>query len=403
MGGPVHDKKTSIQFREYMTIPVDGTQIALEWECPVPTTPTEASTTADTTTTEQQILYGPIRQPVVLVLHGLNNDADFGYVRSMMRTCISRGWIAVGMNLRGCGGNVTLQTPRGYNGAYTGDIRYVVESIVSRFDHDNSNKNNNQAATSTNYCLFLVGNSLGANLITKYLGEEGLSGSLPSQVAGGVALGNPLVMNSSRVSPIWSPLMALGAKKTMLENWSSLKQSNDLSVRKAIKNALCAVTLKDFDEAMAPIYARNNRYYPFNFLIGFENAEEYGNDAASYKVVRHVPVPLLTLAAKDDMIVYHPSRTRLAYCLSNPNVMWVETMCGGHLGWQESPPEKGNWWSTTSWADAAAADFIEATLKARNCGRSRPNTQDSQDMFANTIHIKEKEGFSELPYLQSKL
>jgi predicted alpha/beta-fold hydrolase len=59
---------------------------------------------------------GPIDLPVVLILHGINNNASFGYVKSLMRTCTNRGWLAVGMNFRGCGG-VPLATPRAYNGA----------------------------------------------------------------------------------------------------------------------------------------------------------------------------------------------------------------------------------------------------------------------------------------------
>jgi predicted alpha/beta-fold hydrolase len=339
--GPPHSER-HIRFREIIRIPLDGTHIGIEWELPAESSPTSTS--------RDEILNGPIRRPVVLVLHGLNNHADFGYVRSMMRTCATRGWVAAGMNLRGCGG-VPLQTPRVYNGAYTGDIRYVVQSIVGRL---------NPSGTS---CIFLVGNSLGANLITKYLGEEGLSGSLPKAVAGGVALGNPLVMGSGRISLLWSPLMALGAKKGLIENRHAWKKSNDSNLKKAMHKALTAVTLKEFDEALAPVFVRNQRHYPFDFSLGFENAEAYGNDAASFKVVRHVPVPLLTIAAKDDMIVYQPSRTRLSYCLANPNVMWVETMCGGHLGWQESPPDKGNWGpanrNANANANANANDTVE--------------------------------------------
>ena len=248
--------------------------------------------------------------------------------------------------------------------------------------------------------------STGANLITKYLGEEGLSGSLPKAVAGGVALGNPFVMNSARISPIWSPLMALGAKKSLLENWSALKHVTDKTTQTAVRNALMAVTLKQFDEALAPVFARNNRYYPFDFSFGFENAEAYGNDAASYKVVRYIPVPLLTLAAKDDMIVYHPSRGRLSYCLANPNVMWVETMCGGHLGWQESPPDKGNWGTAASWADSATADFIEANLKVRQrrqFEKSSGEMSEFHDSVGNTIQVTGKAGFAEHPSLHSRL
>ena len=115
LGGPP-DSDLHVRFREQMHIPVDGAVIAVEWELPF--LDNSAATEEER---KREILVGTIRQPVVLVLHGLNNHADFGYVRSMMRTCVARGWVAAGMNMRGCGG-ADFKTPRGYNGAYTGKV-----------------------------------------------------------------------------------------------------------------------------------------------------------------------------------------------------------------------------------------------------------------------------------------
>ena len=36
--------------------------------------------------------------PAVLILHGMNSDSTFGYVRSMMRTTTEGGWVAVCKN-----------------------------------------------------------------------------------------------------------------------------------------------------------------------------------------------------------------------------------------------------------------------------------------------------------------
>ena len=62
--------------------------------------------------------------------------------------------------------------------------------------------------------------------------------------------------------------------------------------------------------------------------------------------------------------------------------MVVKTRCGGHLGWQESPPPSRNadgkelpltWFGggIGSWSDVAVADFIEALLETRNEDRCR--------------------------------
>jgi hypothetical protein len=161
-GGPTRAAE-HLHFREVMTMTQDGAKVAMDWELPL------------SAVSQREVLKGPIKNHVVLILHGINNHANFGYIRSLKRAVTNRGWIAAGFNFRGCGGE-PMTTPRGYTGAYTGDIRCTVHRIAARLDKGAK--------------LFLVGNSLGANLVTKYLGEEGNSGTLPDCVVGGVALGN---------------------------------------------------------------------------------------------------------------------------------------------------------------------------------------------------------------------
>jgi predicted alpha/beta-fold hydrolase len=238
-GGPAHHD-SYVRFREILTLPMDGATVALDWELPPGVT-------------EEQVRH-QITQPVVLVIHGINNHANFGYVRSMVRACTMRGWIAAGFNMRGCGG-MALTTPRGYNAAYTGDIRGAVQQLSARLSAP----------------LFLVGNSLSASLVTKYLGEEGLCGTLPECVAGGAALGNPISIDSRHMSLIFSPLLALGVKKSILEQWSALQQIKEPYFLSCIRRAMLAVTLAEFDSAMAPIMIRNDPVYPFSARVGFKS------------------------------------------------------------------------------------------------------------------------------------
>lgn len=349
MGGP-RSTKEHVRFREIFTMAADGARIAVDWELPI--SPSSSSSSAlSVEQRKNEILRGPIQQPVVLILHGINNDSSFGYVRSLMRACTERGWVAAGMNFRGCGG-VPLRTPRGYNGAYTGDLRGVVRSIAHRMG-DNSR-------------LFLVGNSLGANILTKYLGEEGLGGTLPKCVAGAVALGNPMRNDSSKFNSIFSSLMALGVKKTILMNWTTLKHMNNPAYRAAIRKALLAVTLADFDNAMAPLFVRNDSLYPYAFRVGYEDGQDYWNDASSFILSRHVSIPMMQLISNDDFLCYGPFLNRLHFLVTNPNIMVVQTKCGGHLGWQEAPPGGSNIGNIgTSWADVATTEFIEAVLETR--------------------------------------
>lgn len=107
--------KNKNRIREILTMASDGARVALDWEFPYSVSQSDSNYNEE----QRRAVKGPHNVPVVVLLHGINNSAEFGYIRSMMDSCIKRGWIALGMNMRGCGG-VHLATPRGYNGAYTG-------------------------------------------------------------------------------------------------------------------------------------------------------------------------------------------------------------------------------------------------------------------------------------------
>ena len=105
----------SNRFREIVKVSYDGATIALDWEIP-------RNICNEDNNTMTSILEGPIKIPIILILHGIHNDTSNGYVRAVMHSCTERGYIAVGMNSRGCGGN-KLATPRMHNAAYTNDLR----------------------------------------------------------------------------------------------------------------------------------------------------------------------------------------------------------------------------------------------------------------------------------------
>ncbi|CAB9502392.1 Medium-chain fatty acid ethyl ester synthase/esterase [Seminavis robusta] len=385
-GPPSTDRH--LAFKQVLTMSADGANILLDWELP-PLIPTDKQNNhiTDQERIEHVKTKGAIQQPVILILTGMNNDTSFGYVKSLQRTFTDRGWIAVAMNFRGVGG-IKLATPRCYNGGYTGDLRGVVQYLASRL--------------APSVPLFLVGNSLSANIVTKYLGEEGQSGTLPACVAGGAALGNPLLMHVNNLHTPWKEVLALGVKKDLILNWPVLRHMTVPSFREAIYNTLKARTIGDVDEALAPIFIRNEAYYPFAVRIGFRDAEHYWADSSSFKYIKHISVPCLQLVAGDDMIVYKSFQKTMTHCIQNPYVMCVETKCGGHLGWQESPPDSNAFGVGTSWADRATADFFEAILKtgtfdyriASETPRSEADTAKHSSVAPQTV---------DLPRFRSKL
>ena len=197
---------------------------------------------------------------MILILHGINNDSSFGYMRSLQRTFANRGWNAAAMNFRGCGG-VPMTTPRGYNAAFTGDLRNLVLQISVRMEEK--------------VPVFLVGNSLGANLVTKYLGEEGLSGTLPACVAGAISLGNPLLFNTETIKFPFNVVMGAKRKQGYIQQWQTFSKMTDPLFQESFRKMLLSTTLGGLDQAVAPIMARNELFYPFASRVGYKSAESY--------------------------------------------------------------------------------------------------------------------------------
>ena len=136
-------------------------------------------------------------------------------------------------------------------------------------------------------------------------------------------------------------------------------------------------TIGKLDDTVAPYLIRNDNRPPYASRIGFEDGEEYWWDSSSHRYVAHVSVPLLKVSAQDDFLVFGQFARKLNHCLENPNVVVVKTRCGGHLGWQESPPlskdgkRSGMLGGSGSWSDVAVADFIDALLQVREEDRMR--------------------------------
>lgn len=343
-------KEKHLRFEEKMRMEADGAEVSVVWEVPRQSYQSSLHTHFTNEEQKEKILNGPISRPVVIICHGINNDANFGYMKALMRSCSDKGWIACGVNFRGCGG-LKMVTPRGYNAGYTGDLRSVIQKVEARLQED--------------VPIFLMGNSLGANIMTKYLGEEGYSKTLPKCIAGAVSLGNPLYIRSDTAASPWAEILGLGVKKTMLANWKTLRHMTCFHFQSAVRKALLSRTIGQLDEELAPFLVRNEPHYPFEQKIGYENGTAYWHDASSNRYIQHISVPILNLSSLDDFLVKKHALNSLEKCIVNPNVLVVKTKCGGHLGWQESPPD-GTFGLGKSWAATAAAEFIAAILEIRS-------------------------------------
>ena len=136
---------------------MDGGQIALDWT--IPKNPV----------TESKISSDNI--PILVVIPGLTGHNDDLYMVSTALGAVDQEYQLVIVNHRGCS-NSKLTTPRFYCAGTTNDLEQAVDYIHSIYPKRD---------------IFLLGFSVGANILTNYLGE--LGERTPAKTA--MCIGNP--------------------------------------------------------------------------------------------------------------------------------------------------------------------------------------------------------------------
>src|SRR6266550_691553 len=116
----------------------------------------------------------PTDHPTMIIWHGIEGSSESTYMLSTAQKSFSAGFNVVRMNLRTCGGTEHL-TSTIYHGGLTEDLRAVVSELI---EQDGLSR------------LFLVGFSLGGNMVLKLAGEYGDS---PPQEVSGVCTVSPSV------------------------------------------------------------------------------------------------------------------------------------------------------------------------------------------------------------------
>ena len=108
--------------------------------------------------------------PTVLVLHGLEGDRHSPYARHTAALANARGWHCVVLEFRSCGG-VLNRARRTYHSGETSDLAHVVAHL--------------QACSGAPLCV--LGVSLGANVLLKWLGEVGANASANLRAAAAIS------------------------------------------------------------------------------------------------------------------------------------------------------------------------------------------------------------------------
>ncbi|KAK9270785.1 hypothetical protein L1049_026369 [Liquidambar formosana] len=250
--------------------------------------------------------------PIVVVIPGLTSDSASAYIKHIAFNMAKRGWNVVVSNHRGLGG-VSITSDCFYNAGWTEDVREVIDYLHQEYPEAR---------------LFAVGTSIGANILVKYLGEDGEN--VP--IAGAAAICSPwdLLIGDRFISrrllqKFYDKALTIG-----LQGYAQLHQPHysRLADWEGIKKSR---SIRDFDN-----YA--------TCLVGkFETVDTYYRRCSSTSFVGNVSVPLLCISAMDD-----PVCTREAIpwdeCRANKNIVLATTMHGGHLAFFEGISAAGVWY-----------------------------------------------------------
>jgi predicted alpha/beta-fold hydrolase len=280
----------------------------------------------------------PDDAPVLILMSGIAGGSHDKYLKHFLRRAHAMGYRCVAFNCRGTSDS-PLTTPQFYSASFTGDIRAVVAELAGRWPDSK---------------LFAAGWSLGANILTNFLGEEGHDAKL----SGAVTMCNPFDLNKCDdalregfFGTVYSRSMAKNMRALFAPH-AHLFAGLPNYDRKLVESA---ATVRDFDEAVTRV------------TFGFPSVDAYYDASSSRKLIGEVKIPLLVVQAKDDPIAVRGAVPREIIKNAPPdaNVVLIETETGGHLGWsagEEAP-------FGAPWPDVGALQFLEAVRLEKHATR----------------------------------
>jgi hypothetical protein len=266
-------------------------------------------------------------RPTILALHGLEGSSDAHYMRGLADKAWRRGWNAVLLNQRNCGGTEQL-TPGLYHSGLTDDPRAVLRAL---------------AASERLPAFGIVGYSLGGNLAIKLAGELADHPDLPIRA---VAAVSPTIEFDTCVR-------AIERRVNLAYEWNFVRHLKARMRRKAAcwpdafdLGALDRIrTIREFDEVYTAPYH------------GFNGASDYYHRASSMRVVDRIRIPTLVITAEDDPFV-PPAQFREPAIAANVSITRRIERDGGHCGFvtAETSGDDGYW------AEARAIEFLSSAM-----------------------------------------
>lgn len=236
----------------------------------------------------------------LLLVHGLEGSSESHYMQGIAAKAYRAGINVIRLNQRTCGGTEQL-TPTLYNSGLSQDYRAIVQELASL---DRLTR------------IWLVGYSMGGNLILKAAGELGSS---EAALAGAIA-----------VCPNIDPTQCAKALEEP-RNW--LYHYHFLTKLKARMKRKAALFPWRWDltelDRIHLISQFDDRYTASDG--GYASGPDYYDRAGSRHVLDKIAVPTTIVTAQDDPFIPY-SMFSLAAIKRNPLIRLTSPHYGGHCG-----------------------------------------------------------------------
>ncbi len=248
--------------------------------------------------------------PMLAIFHGLEGTLRSTYAQALLHEARGQGWGAALLIFRTCDGRVP-DAPRMYHSGETSDADFFLRRL---------------AAERPGAPILAVGVSLGANVLLKWLGEQGADA--PPGLRAAAAVSTPFDLASG------SAHLERGFSRVYVRHFvRQLQAKAARALARAPPRAggrrrrASARTFWEFDDAFtAPVH-------------GFAGADDYYARSSSLRYLDRIRVPsLLFSAANDPFLPAHVLEEVRQLAERNPALRPEFTPAGGHVGWVGGSP-----------------------------------------------------------------
>lgn len=272
-----------------------------------------------------------------VLVHGLEGCSESHYMRGIAAKAWRAGLNVVRLNQRNCGGTEAL-TPTLYNSGLSEDYKAVVEELA------------NVDGLSD---IWLVGYSMGGNLVLKTAGEAGAD--LPA--LRGVLAVCPNIDPAACVNALEQPRNRLYHSYFLKRLKARMQRKAVLFPGKFDLSDLRAIgTMREFDD----------RYTAPDG--GYRDAADYYERAGARHVLAQVRVPTVIMTAQDDPFIPYTT-FQTSSLRNNPRIRLIAPVHGGHCGFfQRLKPSEDRYWVENRLVEVMAKGLRQSEA-AERCSR----------------------------------